>query len=82
MIKRTFSYLNQESVLTLYKTFVRPQLEFAIQVWHPYNQYDIDQLEKVQRRATKLIPALKHLRWNWYPILRNFTSFSSFNVNK
>ena len=61
LIKRTFKYFNAKSLPKLYKTYVRPHLEFCVQVWSPYLVGDIDALEKVQRRATKLIPGLSNL---------------------
>jgi hypothetical protein len=42
----------------LYKTYVRPHLEYAVQVWNPWNVHDIERLEKVQRRATRQIPGI------------------------
>ena len=41
--------------LKLYKSFVRPHLEFATQVWSPYKKMDIQRIERVQRRATKRV---------------------------
>jgi hypothetical protein len=38
-------------------------LEFAIQEWNPYYKKDIKELEKVQRRTTKMIPELRHLEY-------------------
>ena len=45
---------------TLYLSYVRPHLEFAVQSWSPYQKGDINLLEQVQRRATKIIATLKH----------------------
>ena len=61
LIKRTFSYIDKESFLLLYKSYVRPHLEYCVQVWSPHLARDKDVLEKVQRRATKMVPELSHL---------------------
>jgi hypothetical protein len=59
MVRRQFKDLDRECFIILYKTFVRPHMEFAIQAWSPYLKRDINCLEKVQRRATKLVKGLK-----------------------
>ena len=61
LIRRTFSYLNKESFLALYKAYVRPHLEYCQQAVHPYLAKDIQRLEKVQQRATKLVQSIQHL---------------------
>ena len=61
MIKRTFTCKSEEITLQLYKSLVRPRLEYCIQAWCPHLRKDIDLLKKVQRRATRLIYSLHDL---------------------
>ena len=60
VIRRTFKYIDAESFLILHKAYIRPHLEYCVQSWNPALQKDINALEKVQRRATKLVPQLKN----------------------
>jgi len=60
MINRHFRRLDRQDFLILYKTYVRPHLEYCIQAWSPYLVRDIQVLEKVQRRATKLVGGIKN----------------------
>ena len=60
-IKRQFRTRNKETILTLYNALVRPHLEYAVQFWSPSLRKDIERLEAVQARATKLIPSIRHL---------------------
>ena len=46
-IKRTFTYYDCRSFATLYKTYIRPHMEFAVQAWNPYLKKDIECLEKI-----------------------------------
>ena len=39
---------------------VRPHLEYGNVIWHPRFQLDKTEIEKVHRRATQLIPTLRH----------------------
>ena len=61
VIRRTFQHLDRESFLMLYKSLVRPQIEYANQVWAPKLKRQINSIENVQRRATRMIPGLKDL---------------------
>ena len=63
LIRRNFSYLDIEMCRTLYCSLVRPHVEYAIQSWSPYLRKDIEELEKVQRRMTRLVPELKTLNY-------------------
>jgi len=62
-IKRQFSYRNKKTVLSLYNSLVRPLLEYAVQFWSPTLRQDIARLERVQARATKLVPSLRLRRY-------------------
>ena len=55
MIMRSFHYRTKDILIPLYKTFVRPKLEFAVSAWRPWQQGDIDQLEKVQKRMLRMV---------------------------
>ena len=61
LIRRGFDCLDKEMFMNLYPVMIRPLLEYCVQVWSPHKQGDIDLLERVQRRATKIVPALKNL---------------------
>lgn len=55
LIKRTFTILDKSIVVKLYKSLVRPILEYANVIWYPTKLSQSRALEKVQRRATRMI---------------------------
>ena len=63
MIRRNVTYKEKSLNVPLYKAIVRPHLEYCIHAWSPHLRKDIYMLEKIQRRATKLIPGLRDLRY-------------------
>lgn len=63
LIRRTFIALDEEILKALWVALARPHLEYANQVWAPYLVKDVDAIENVQRRATKLVPSLKNLSY-------------------
>ena len=54
-IQRSFDYRNKKTLVPLYKTFVRPKLEFAVQAWSPWREGDKKVLEKVQERMIRMV---------------------------
>ena len=59
IIRRTFTFLDENIFMRLYKALVRPHLEYGNTVWYPRLIRQSEALEKVQRRATKLIYHIK-----------------------
>ena len=55
MIRRTFTCKNKNIMTKLYKSIVRPSLDYCVQAWRPHLKKDIDALERVQKRATRMI---------------------------
>ena len=60
-IKRTIKFINGDTFKLLYKSLVRPMLELTGSVWNPYKFIHIRSLKSAQRRATKLVRAIKDL---------------------
>ena len=63
LIKRAFSYLDEETLLVLYKTLIRPILDYGNLIWFPTLKKDIRAIENVQRRVTKILPELANLSY-------------------
>ena len=62
-MKHTFKFLDADMFNLMYKALVRPQVEYATPVWCPTLKIDINSIEKVQHRATKLVPAIASLSY-------------------
>ena len=62
-IRRTFPIVDVDVFKLLYNVYVRPHLKFCVQVRLPYLKKDIDCMEKVQRRATKMVYGFGNLKY-------------------
>lgn len=63
MIGRIISYKSHNVLLQLYKSLVRPNLEYHIVAWTPYQEKDKYLLEHVQHRFSRVIPCVKQLSY-------------------
>ena len=97
LLIRTVGSENKDIFSILYKSLVRPILEYASLVWSPYLAKDVHKIEKVQRRASRIAlgqrrqemayeGGCKILKWNSLERRRNFLSLVEcykivFNLN-
>ena len=65
LLKRSITIKDRQVMLQLYKSLVRPHLEFCSSAWSPHYQKDKALLEKVQHRFTRLVTGLKSFVLQW-----------------
>ena len=61
LIKRSFTYMDKEMFLPLFRTLISPHLEYTKVVWSPFSKKDIFFIENVQRRAKEIVKTISNL---------------------
>ena len=55
IIRRTFDHMDEQCFSAIFKSLIRPHIEYANQMWSPHLKKHITSLENVQHRATKFL---------------------------
>ena len=63
LIKRTIKHKDMTVMVQLYKSLVRPNLEYCSSAWSPHYSKDKAMLERVQHRFTRMFPELRSMRY-------------------
>lgn len=63
MLRRSFLHLDKDMFKKIFVAIVRPHIEYGEAVWNPKAKKLISSLEKVQRRASKMVPGLGNLSY-------------------
>ena len=61
LVRPTFTCLDESTLPSLYTTTVRPHLEYGNVFWSPRYKLDMNEIEKIHRKATKLVPNLRRI---------------------
>ena len=76
LIKKSFDYLDSDMLTKLFTVFVHPTLEYGNAVWGPFFVLDQRKVEKIQRRATRLLPSLRDKLYEERPAVLQLPSLA------
>lgn len=74
VIKLAFKFLDTRAMTLLYKSLVLPLLDYCSVAWCPFYVKDIEALEKVQRRFTRILPVFRNLPYEERLVKYNLSS--------
>ena len=60
---RSFTNKDPELMLKILKCYIFPHTDYCVSLWNPYLQKDIDMIESIQRRFTRMITGMKSLSY-------------------
>lgn len=55
LLKRSLKFSTSPVSILAYKTLIRPLLEYGVIIWRPFTKRNIEQLEKIQKKALRFI---------------------------
>ncbi len=62
-LKKTFRFWNTRTFKVLYRTYVKPKLEYCAPVWSPFKAENIAEIEAVQKNAIKIMTEMaRHMQ--------------------
>ena len=64
IIKRNFKHLTIQSFIVLYKNMVKYHLDYCSSIWSPYMKRTLRLQKMYKKRATKILPQLKHMNYS------------------
>ena len=64
LICRSFECKDSDVMVKLYKTLVRPIIEYNNVLWGPFYVLDNQKIERIQQKATRIIPSISHLSYH------------------
>ena len=63
VIRKLLELINEKTLPLLFKSLIPPHLEYGNLAWGPFNRADQKAVERVQRRATRLVTSVRHLEY-------------------
>lgn len=63
LVRKSFKFLTPQLFRIIFQSYILPILEYCHSVWSPYFAEDLQQLDSVLRKASKLVPTLRHLTY-------------------